>query len=408
MGALTRLLARAAERALGPPPRFRAEAFGGIVAVERPAALVYVDRARARALGHDGGARWAEPEPASLAGAALVAPVEVHMMLTSRCPVGCTGCYADSTPRGDGADLATAEWKEILDELAAAGVFHVALGGGESVLREDLLELARHARARGIVPNLTTSGVGVTDAWAREAAAVMGRINVSLDGTREVYTASRGVDLFDTAVGALRTLRRHTRRVGINCVVSRLTYPHLEDLAALCAELGLDELELLRFKPAGRGRAVFDRYDLTDAQRMGFLDAALDLHRHHGLRVRLDCSFLPFLAAHEPDPELLSRFGVLGCEGGNHLAAIKADGRVTACSFWEEPEAGGDARRFREMWVAPGAFDVFRGFVDRAPEPCRSCRYLQICRGGCRAVAAHVDGLPTGPDPGCPKVLGLV
>ena len=38
---------------------FRAEAFGGIVQLERPRALVFVDRDYARSLGHDGGARWA-------------------------------------------------------------------------------------------------------------------------------------------------------------------------------------------------------------------------------------------------------------------------------------------------------------------------------------------------------------
>ena len=40
---------------------FRAEDFGGIVQLERPRALVFVDRDYARSLGEDGGAVWADP-----------------------------------------------------------------------------------------------------------------------------------------------------------------------------------------------------------------------------------------------------------------------------------------------------------------------------------------------------------
>ena len=41
--------------------RSRAEAFGAIVQLTRPRALVFVDRDRARSLGLDGGAAWRDP-----------------------------------------------------------------------------------------------------------------------------------------------------------------------------------------------------------------------------------------------------------------------------------------------------------------------------------------------------------
>ncbi len=386
--------------------RIRAEEFGGIVAIEKPAALVYVDRERARKLGVDGGSLWDGPVDHD---APLQAPVEVHMMLTSRCPVGCAGCYAGSTPAGSAqGDLDTRGWRAVIDELAAAGVFHLAMGGGESVLRSDLFELAAYARQKGLVPNLTTSGVGVDAAWAKQAAKLFGRINVSLDGPRAIHAQSRGVaqTSYDVAVSALKAIRHRTKSVGINCVVSRMTYPHLEALAIEARRLRLDELELLRFKPAGRGSAVFAEYDLTDDQRVGLLPLALGIAKRHKLRIRMDCSMVPFVAAHDPDPELLDRFGVVGCDGGSHLAAIKADGALTACSFWERPEPAGGAD-LRQAWQAPGAFEPFRSYVDNAAEPCASCTYLTICRGGCRAVALHVTGNPMAPDPGCPKVLNL-
>ncbi len=384
---------------LGPRPRFRPEVFGGILASERPAALVWIDRERARALGLDGGAAWAGPEPADPLTVRLSAPVEVHLELTSRCAARCRGCYTGSTPAGAGPELDTAAWEAAIDELAAAGVFHVALGGGESLLRDDLLGLARHARTRGIVPNLTTSGAGVTEAWAAAAARVFGAVHVSLDGPAEVDRESRGADLFATAEQALRRLRRHTRRVGINCVVSRVTLPHLDRLGALARRLRVRTLELLRFKPAGRGAALFDSLDPTPEQRAGFLEQALALRRS-GLEVRLDCSLVPLLAAGGNPPDRAARFGVTGCEAGRRLAAVRSDGRVTACSFWEAPEEG-DVRDLRRLWRRPGAFEPFASWCDDPPAPCRGCAWLRVCRGGCRAVALHVRGDPRAPDPIC-------
>ena len=43
--------------------------------------------------------------------------------------------------------------------------------------------------------------------------------------------------------------------------------------------------------------------------------------------------------------------------------------------------------------------------VERLGNPCRYCSYLEICRGGCRAVAAFVTGSTEVPDPECPFVV---
>jgi len=157
---------------------FRAEAFGGIVQLERPRALVFVDRDYARSLGHDGGARWADAASDGRVGAEpLAAPLEAHLQLTNRCDAGCQGCYTGATPTGAAGEWGLAEWTRAVDALADAGVFHLALGGGESATLPWLGDLARHARARGLVPNLTTSGLAGVDLLVAIADR-FGQINV--------------------------------------------------------------------------------------------------------------------------------------------------------------------------------------------------------------------------------------
>ena len=52
--------------------------------------------------------------------------------LSNRCDAGCQGCYTGATPTGAAGEWGLAEWTRAVDALADAGVFHLALGGGES------------------------------------------------------------------------------------------------------------------------------------------------------------------------------------------------------------------------------------------------------------------------------------
>ena len=88
--------------------------------------------------------------------------------------------------------------------------------------------------------------------------------------------------------------------------------------------------------------------------------------------------------------------------GGDVLAAVAPEGHLMGCSFCGPAEA--DARVPGAMAAAwADGFGSFRDFVRAAPEPCASCEYLRLCRGGCRAVSA-AHGPFAEPDPGCPRV----
>jgi len=391
----------------------RLEAFGAIVQLARPRALVFVDRDRARALGLDAkGDEWADPRAdGALGEAPLSAPLEAHLQLTNHCTAGCTGCYTGASAAAGANELGLDGWKLAIDELARRGVFHVALGGGESATLPWLGDLARHARARGLVPNLTTSGLAGLDRLL-PIADLFGQINVSLDGLGATYAAVRGFDGFARADAALRALRSIKREIGINVVVTRANYDELPAIFAHARKRRLSEVELLRFKPSGRGAAAYAALRCTDAQHRGFLPHVLAAARRHRVRVKVDCSYTPMLAHHDPGRELLAQLAVYGCTGGDFLVGAKPSGALTACSFAAPPPPtpGPDGTTTRPRvtdlgtyWRADDAFGVFRTWRDAA-EPCRSCTYHTLCRGGCRVVSSHA-GDAGSPDPECPRVV---
>lgn len=389
------------------PRRARLEPFGAVLQLVKPRALVSVDRDYSKDIGiipPTGDPVWSRPEDDGQVGASVLsAPLEAHLQLTNRCTAGCQGCYTAATPRGNASEWGPVEWMRAVDELARMGVFHLALGGGESALLPWLGDIAEHARARGMVPNLTTSGLEGLDNLV-PITHLFGQINVSLDGLGATYARVRGLDGFARADAAIRRLRALKREIGINVVVTRHNYDELGELFAYARERRLSEIELLRFKPSGRGTRAYDDLRCTDAQHRGFLPMVLAACRRHRVRVRVDCSYTPMIAHHRPDPELLAMLSVYGCTGGDFLIGAKASGLVSACSFAAPPPERPRVDTLAAYWADSGAFEPFRTWRDAA-EPCRSCTYHSLCRGGCKVVSAHVQGDPRLPDPECPRVV---
>ena len=386
------------------PRRSRLERFGAIIQLGVPRALVFVDRAFARRALRvtDEPVQWRGAEPA-LGDDILSAPLEAHLQLTNKCTAGCQGCYTGASAEGAPNEWGLAEWKLAIDRLAEAGVFHVALGGGESAVLPWLGELAQHTRERGIIPNLTTSGLaGLDDLLA--IADRFGQINVSLDGLGDTYAAVRGFDGFARADAAIRRLRAVKREVGINVVVTKHNFAELDGIFAYAAERRLSEVELLRFKPSGRGARAYESLRCTDEQHRAFLPTILAAAKRYVVRVKVDCSYTPMLAHHAPDRSLLAELAVYGCTGGDFLVGAKPGGQLTACSFAPPADARPRVTDLATYWRQPNAFGAFRTWRN-ASEPCASCTYHDLCRGGCKVVSAHVAGDLSAPDPECPRVM---
>jgi radical SAM protein with 4Fe4S-binding SPASM domain len=375
-------------------PRWRHERFGAIVALDEPAVLAHVDQDLARELGIPPSPLWKEP-----ARETLTAPVEAHLTITKRCNLTCTHCYQESSPDRGASDLAHGAWIERLDALAAAKVFHVAIGGGEALTRPDLLALAEAARARGITPNLTTNGSLITPEFAARAK-LFGQINVSVDVMPPLRLF--GEDKATPGMRAAALLVAAGGRVGANVVVARANFDALEPVVAWAKKAGLVEVELLRLKPTGRARERYLEERLTRPQREALFPLALELAARHQIPVKLDCSAAPFVACHSPDPERLEQYEVAGCIGGISLMGIDEQGKTSACSFY--PGKGDDLLTLAHSWESSKAYAPFRDYPAKAAEPCRSCPYLKICRGGCRAVALFLTGSEQAPDPECPRV----
>ncbi len=369
-----------------------------MVATEEPPALLAVNRAMAKQLGLSQHPLWAGDSP-GLHVEALSGPTEVHLSLTERCPAGCKGCYADATPKGYQPSFE--DLRKRLRHLRGLGAFTVAFGGGEAALHPDIEALIAEARALGLTPTLTTSGLAMTAARAQKLRG-LAQINISYDGVAEVYEGVRGYDGAAQAERAMALVAEAGIPFGVNTVLTSRSFAHVAATAERAALLGAVELQLLRFKPSGRGSLDYFNTRLTSEQgrSLGPLLRRL-VKAHEGrMAVRIDCSLVPFLVADASiDAVALQRFGVMGCEPGRSLMTVDARGQVRPCSFWAE---GSNVPINAKAWDS-APLNAFRDHFAAAPEPCKSCRLREVCRGGCKVVAG-ATGAAFRPDPECPRV----
>src|SRR6266576_5669382 len=86
----------------------------------------------------------------------LGVPIAVHIDVTYRCNERCVHCYLDHDDHGE---MTTAEIKDLLDQMAEAGVFYLTISGGEILMRRDFFQILEHARLRTFCIKLKTNGI---------------------------------------------------------------------------------------------------------------------------------------------------------------------------------------------------------------------------------------------------------
>ncbi len=373
----------------------RYESFGGIISCIDPPFLAWVDQTFMKKVGYENSALW-ESENLGY----LSAPTEVHFAVTNQCSQGCQGCYMASVKNPDD-ELTTKKVKKILKTFRDMGVFHVALGGGEAFERCDFLEIVSYCREIGLVPNLTTNAQHIGE-MEIEICKMMGQVNVSIDGIDALYGVNGRSGSFKIADESIKKLKKADVAVGINCTVSRKNYFHLHAVVSYAKNRGLNEIEFLKYKPSGRGKLSYQHFALTQEMIRKFYPMILSMQEDSSIELKIDCSFIPALMYHKPPKDELEALAVTGCDGGNTLLGLKSDGTFSACSFVKNDENVDD---ICELWDTSTHLNAFREWTKNPPEPCKSCKYLDICRGGCRAIAVHLTGNFNAPDPECPFVF---
>lgn len=344
-----------------------------------------------------------------LAFSEMYRPV-IFWNLTDRCNLSCTHCYGESGPeRTTEGELTTSEAMRVIDDLAEMGIPLILFSGGEPLLREDIWDLARHARGHGLKMALSTNGTLITPGVAgRIRECGIEYAGISLDGARaETHDRFRNSPgAFEQTIAAFAACKEAGLRCGVRVTLTRENCGELEALVDLALTLGASRFCLYWLVPTGRGmdsytRLQLDRDEVTEALSLLYRKAKeIDPASMEFLTVDAPQDCIHLLASMEQDGsedladarELLASLKG-GCSAGTRVANIDAQGNVYPCQFARSGEfLVGNVRHqpFSRIWADPAhpVLARFREKEVRFGGRCAGCNYRELCGGGCR-VRAH-------------------
>jgi hypothetical protein len=168
-------------------------------------------------------------------------PELVDIKLTDFCPAGCSFCYQASTLQGKHGSMENMEL--MIERLAAAKVFEVALGGGEPTMHPDFVVILQKFRDAGIVPNFTTKFPAKVRQFWPEIGHLVGGFAYSAENAAQIRSAAK----------LMRMIPKE--KVNLHYVMGLGPREHFREYLQAAHEVGY-RVTLLGYKTTGRGKDV--------------------------------------------------------------------------------------------------------------------------------------------------------
>lgn len=317
-------------------------------------------------------------------------PPALDISTNDLCGLACNMCGNRATSR-DPHTISAAEVDTLIEEAAAWGIQRVALtGAGEPFRDPAMLAHIRHANALGHLVTITTNGFPISEAIARELAASVVSVSVSIHGATEA-THDSIVGIPKAGDNAWRAVRRMAQArdatpgsklsVNISTVIQKENLLEIPALVRRAKEEGANGINI---QPVNlqhgsiRGDEIVRRDDLLllgrlwpNREQREALDAMFD---------ELDALKTTLGKFVHATPERLALFRryfrdssreALGvaCRVGEHFLAVDHRGQIKPC--YRLPWSHGDARitKVRALWNSQ-AYARTRALVDACPLTC--------------------------------------
>ena len=175
--------------------------------------------------------------------------------LIRRCNLTCKHCYSISADKDFPGELSTQQVYAVMDDLKRFKVPVLILSGGEPLLRPDIFEISKHAKAMGFYVGLSTNGT-LIDATNIAAIAEVGYdyVGISIDGLRETHDKfRRRLGAFDESMHGIRLCREAGIKVGIRFTITQDNAHELPALLQIMETEQVDKFYLSHLNYAGRG-----------------------------------------------------------------------------------------------------------------------------------------------------------
>lgn len=310
--------------------------------------------------------------------------VQIH--LSESCNLRCKHCYQDSS--GKSPLLTLDDIKDILKqarEVATQRGFDelaVNLTGGEPLLIPNIKEYIEVVLENADRMLLLTNGTLLDEDMVGYLKAKTNiRVQVSLDGTKEVHDEIRGKGSFDKAIKGIRLLSKAEIPCSVACTIHADNYEMVADIIKVADESGADRIWFDRYVPCGNARPLS-----TEQFIMAMTLLAGERGRH-----KIEVGYNRALQF------LFDSVSAYKCSALSKAVTVLPDKTVLPCRRMPIPIGNLKSESLAEIYEKNTSL---LEMLDNPPKLCNGCSLANRCNGGLRCLSFATCGLE-GKDPNC-------
>jgi len=315
-------------------------------------------------------------------------PVRVEFELTEQCNLLCKFCYNSQRP------ITSNKTYEILEKISQENVPEIVLTGGEPLLHPEFQNIFIHCSALFQKVMVQTNGTLIS----AEIVSLLKKhgihsVNVSLHGSKRLHEELTCIPgSYDSAVSVIKRFLDQNVRTASNFVMTSQNISFLSETIDMLYGMGLREMTLTRFTPAGLGAKNKD-LALSQKELVSALYAANEKMKKYPDFSVILANSVPYCVL----PHDLSCFCSY-CHFGGSRFYIDVNGNVLMCGMSRINIGNILDNSFREIKARS---DVYKSHIagSDVPEACVKCEQFGVCRGGCRAAAYAYTKNICGSDP---------
>ncbi len=252
------------------------------------------------------------------------APLFVEWNLTFRCPYQCLYCGSSEVAKNE---LDTKEILERLTFLYKAGARWITFGGGEPLIKKDIIKILEHAKSLGFNVFLSSTGVNIERYDGIEK--YVDHINLSFDGPREIHDKVRGKGSYERLFQVLNFCKSKKISISFLCVISQLNI----DAIDYVLQMARNENVKVMFQPSTLhlDSSLSPNPIAPNKEEYNNVLQYIIEQKKQGAPVRNSLAGLKYLS-NWPYP------AKIWCPAGRLTFTIEPDGSILSCHLFETPE----------------------------------------------------------------------
>ncbi len=273
----------------------------------------------------------------------------LELQITDKCNLRCKHCYIG---KKNSHELSVKQIRDILKEFEAMQGLRVLITGGEPLLHKKFDEINKMLPQFHLRKVLFTNGTLLNKKILNDLH--VHEIQISIDGLKESHDSLRGKGTFKKSIDTAKLAIKKGFDVSVSTMV------HAKNLN------DFDKMEKL-FKKLGIKEWTVDIPCVTG-----------DFKKHAEFQISPETGgkYLKYgygggIHTASADSNKKNKFAC-----GRHLMSVMADGKIAKCSFYSDKPLGKIKDGLRNCWKKLKHI--------RLSELDCDCKYLEICRGGCR------------------------